>query len=140
MLDQSERENPCSLLDWKPSHTWVLTILGPLVMFTPQLLRAELEGRAKYGLLANRYISVFEEKWFRKDSADAPELLGTPDLQSLADLGNSYGVVRRMRLVPVGFDDVSRLAVITAAPLLPLMLTIMWPAEFLRGLVKILFS
>ncbi len=118
---------------------FLLVILGPLVMFTPRLLSAEQEGRAKYGLLANRYVSGFEEKWFRNDAAETPELLGTPDLQSLADLGNSYAVVRRMRLVPVGLDDLIRLAAITAAPLLPLVLTILPPAELLRGLVRILF-
>jgi hypothetical protein len=118
---------------------FLMVILGPLVMFTPRLRRAEREGRAKYGLLANRYVSSFEEKWFRNDAAEAPELLGTPDIQSLADLANSYAVVRHMRWVPLGLDDLIRLAATTAAPLLPLVLTILSPAELLRGFVRILF-
>jgi hypothetical protein len=44
---------------------------------------------------------------------------------SLADLGNSYAVVREMRIVPVGLRDITRLVVATGAPLLPLLLTIM---------------
>jgi hypothetical protein len=118
---------------------FLLVILGPLVMFTPKLLRAELEGRAKYGLLANRYLSGFEEKWLQEDDAEANELLGTPDLQSLADLANSYAVVRNMRIVPFGLDDVIRLTATTAAPLLPLALIVLSPADLLSGLVRILF-
>ena len=118
---------------------FLLVILGPLVMFSPQLLRAELEGRSKYGLLANRYVSKFEEKWLRNGAAETSELLGTADLQSLADLANSYAVVRSMRVVPFGIDDVIRLAAATAAPLLPLALTILSPAELLTSFVRIFF-
>jgi hypothetical protein len=43
---------------------------------------------ADYGLLANRYVERFEQKWVRGDTTDTDELLGTGDIQSLADLGN----------------------------------------------------
>ena len=67
------------------------------------------------------------------------ELLGTGDIQSLADLGNSYAVVREMRIVPFGTDDILRLAAATAVPLLPLTLTIISFEELLTRLLKILF-
>jgi hypothetical protein len=118
---------------------FILVVLGPLAMFTSHLLRTELEGRDKYGFLANQYVSQFEEKWLRADAADASQLLGTADIQSLADLANSYAVVRQMRLVPFGLDDVIRLAATTAAPLLPLTLIVFSPTEVLSGLAKILF-
>ena len=35
------------------------------------------------------------------------ELLGTADIQSLADLGNSYGIVGEMRALPVKWNDVT---------------------------------
>jgi len=57
------------------------------------------------------------------------EPLGTSDIQSLADIGNSYALVREMRAVPFGLEDISRLAAVTAAPLLPLLLTIFSPEE-----------
>jgi hypothetical protein len=117
----------------------VLFILGPLVMFTPQLDRASRKGSAEYGLLANRYVFGFEEKWIRGGAPEAGELLGTGDLQSLADLGNSYAVVRDMRIVPFGIYDITRLAAATAAPLLPLTLTIFSFEELLTRLFKVLF-
>jgi hypothetical protein len=117
----------------------VLVIVGPLVMFTPQMERAKRKGRADYGLLANRYVFGFEEKWIRRGPPDIDELLGTGDIQSLADLGNSYSVVREMRIVPFALEDIARLAAATAVPLLPLALTIFSPEELLVRLVKILF-
>jgi hypothetical protein len=118
---------------------FVLFILGPLVMFTPRLSLARRMGAAEYGLLANRYVFGFEDKWIRGGAPDVGELLGTGDIQSLADLANSYSVVREMRVVPFGLEDIARLAGATAAPLLPLMLTIFSLEELLVRLVKILF-
>ena len=116
----------------------VLFIVGPLVVFSPQLDRAKRSGSAEYGLLANRYVFGFENKWIRGGAPDMGELLGTGDIQSLADLGNSYSVIGEMRIVPFGILDVTRLAAVTAAPLVPLTLTIFSLEEVLTRLVKIL--
>ena len=67
------------------------------------------------------------------------DLLGTGDIQSLADLGNSYSVVSEMRIVPFGLQDITRLAAVTAAPLLPLALIIYSPEQLLTQLIKIIF-
>jgi hypothetical protein len=118
---------------------FVLFIFGPLVMFTPMLERAQRRGGAEYGLLANRYVFGFEERWIRRGAPATSELLGSPDLQSLADLGHSYSMVEDMRIVPFGLHDITRLAAVTVAPLLPLMLTIFSPQELLSALFKIVF-
>jgi hypothetical protein len=118
---------------------FVLVILGPLLMFTPSLARAKRKGLADYGLLAQRYVDGFEQKWVLEDSALSGELLGTGDIQSLADLGNSYAMVRDMRPVPFGLEDISRLAAATAAPLLPLLLTIFSPEELFMRVIKVVF-
>ena len=118
---------------------FVLFILGPLVMFTPRLSLARRKGAAEYGLLANRYVFGFEDKWIRGGAPDVGELLGTGDIQSLADMANGYSLVREMRVVPFGLDDITRLAVATATPLLPLLLTIFSLEEMLVWLVKTIF-
>jgi len=66
-------------------------------------------------------------------------LLGAADIQSLADLGNSYSVVGEMRTVPFGLQDISRLAIATAAPMVPLLLTIWPPEELIMRIVKVVF-
>jgi hypothetical protein len=118
---------------------FVLAILGPLLMFTPRMARAKRQGLAHYGLLAERYVESFEQKWVRRDPGASEELLGTADIQSLADLGNSYALVREMRSVPFGLEDISRLAVATAFPLLPLLLTIFSLEELIVQVIKVLF-
>jgi hypothetical protein len=118
---------------------FVLFIYGPLLMFTPQLERAQRKGGAEYGTLATNYVFGFEEKWIRGRVPEASELLGTPDLQSLADLGHSCSMVHDMRIVPFSIHDVTRLAAVTVAPLLPLMLTMFSPQELLAALLKIVF-
>jgi hypothetical protein len=118
---------------------FVFAILGPLLMFTPQMAQAKRKGLADYGLLAQRYVESFEQKWVLRDPGTPEELLGAADIQSLADLGNSYGLVREMRAVPFGLEDISSLAAATAAPLLPLLLTIFSPEELIMRIIKVVF-
>jgi hypothetical protein len=118
---------------------FVLAILGPLVMFTPGMARAKRKGLAEYGLLAQRYVESFEQKWVLRNSAPSEELLGSGDIQSLADLGNSYAVVSEMRTIPFGLQDITRLAIATAAPFLPLLLTIFSPEELILRIIKVVF-
>jgi hypothetical protein len=118
---------------------FVLAILGPLLMFTPKMAEAKRKGLADYGLLAQRYVENFEQKWVVRDPSASEDLLGTSDIQSLADLGNSYAMVRDMRPIPFWLEDVARLAAVTAAPLLPLLLTIFSPDELVMRVMKIVF-
>jgi len=104
---------------------FVVIVLGPLIMFTPQLAYTKRRGLGAYGMLASHYVQSFEEKWIVQNAAEREEILGTADIQSLADLGNSYAIVGEMRLVPFGLTDITRLAATTAAPLLPLGLTVL---------------
>jgi hypothetical protein len=118
---------------------FVLLILGPLLMFTPKMMRAKRQGLADYGLLAQRYVERFAQRWIGRDADLPADLLGSADIQSLADLDNSYSIVRDMRPVPFGIQDITRLAAATAVPLLPLLLTVFSPEELIVRIVKILF-
>ena len=116
----------------------VLVFLGPLGFFAPALARSKRQGLTEYGNLAATYSEDFDNKWVRGGAKDEA-LLGTADIQSLADLGNSYGVVREMRVVPFNRGDVLLLVVATAAPLLPLALTIVPLDELLKHIVTAIF-
>jgi len=118
---------------------FVVAVLGPLVMFSSRMAEARRKGLADYGLLAERYVEGFHRKWVEGDAAGSDELLGAADIQSLADLGNSYGLVRDMRMVPFGLDDVTRLAAVSAVPFLPLLLTIWSPEELVRRILDVVF-
>jgi hypothetical protein len=121
----------------------LLVSLGPLTAFSPQLISARLRGLKNYGKLATVYCADFDEKWIRKGvrkgEVKAEEILGTADIQSLADLANTYGIVHEMRVVPFALRDVGWLAVTAAIPTLPLILTIVSFDEIISGVLKILF-
>jgi hypothetical protein len=115
----------------------LVLVLGPLVVFAPTLLAAKREGMMAYGLLANRYVRDFSARWLGSAPRDEA-LLGSADIQSLADLDGSFDAVRGMRIVPFGKEAVFPLAATALLPLLPLAFT-MFPAdELLRRLVGIL--
>jgi hypothetical protein len=98
-----------------------IVLVGPLLLFTPQLWAAKMQGLADYMGLAERYASGFDRKWLRGGDAGEP-LLGTTDIQSLADLNNAIAVVRGMRIVPMGYAAMANLAIVALLPLAPLAL------------------
>jgi hypothetical protein len=116
----------------------VFAVLGPLLVFLPQLAAARRKGLREYGILAADYTREFDRKWLRGGAAAEEQLLGSGDIQSLADLGNSYAVVKEMKLTPFTIQTVLRLAVITLIPLAPLLLTMIPLEELLERLLKVL--
>jgi hypothetical protein len=133
-----------SLVDFKVEIAssvglFVVVVLIPLCVFIPHLVRAKRRGLAQLGALASRYTQEFEQKWVHGGAPKGEALLGSADIQSLADLGGSYSVVRGMRAMPFDAKDVTRLAAITALPLLPLALTMFALDELARYAIKVLF-
>jgi len=117
----------------------VSLVVGPLLVFAPQLAAARRSGLREYGTLAQRYVRDFDAKWVRGGGgADVP-MLGSGDIQSLADLGNSFAVVQDMRVVAVTRQAMLQLAVATVAPIVPLVLTLMPLEELVKKLLGILF-
>ena len=111
-------------------------ILGPLLFFARQLLEAKIAGLIEYGKLAERYVRGFDRKWLASAAPTDEPLLGTADIQSLADLANSHEVVQRMRMSPVSLQAVLQLVLATLLPVAPLLLTV-FP---LNELLKMLFG
>ena len=114
-------------------------VFGPLMAFAAQLARTKRTGLREYGSLAARYVSEFDDKWLRGGAAPGEPLVGTADLQSLADLGNSFEVVKGMRLAPVTRDAILQLAAATLLPVVPLLLTMMPWDELLKRLFGMVF-
>src|SRR6185295_18974279 len=115
----------------------VFAVLGPLLVFIPVLGHAKRLGLREYGTLAQRYVRDFDQKWLRGGAPADEPLLGNADIQSLADLGNSFEVVKGMRAIPFTREAVFQLAVLTLLPLLPLMLTMLSLEELLSRLLKV---
>ncbi len=110
-------------------------VLGPLLVFAPQLAQAKRTGLREYGTLAERYVREFDAKWLRGGAPVEEPFVGSADVQSLADLGNSYEVVRTMRSLPITREIIFQLVVATLAPLVPLALTMMSLEDLLKTLL-----
>jgi len=117
----------------------LLLVLGPLLVFTPLLMRAKRIGLREYGMLASRYVSEFDLKWVRGGAPDDEALVGSGDIQSLADLGNSFQVIREIKPFPVSRDAVIQLIVFTILPGLPLVLTMIPLEELITKLLGAVF-
>lgn len=116
----------------------LLLVLGPLLFFMVKLAAAKRTGLREYGNLAQRYVREFDAKWLRGGAGRDETLVGSADIQSLADLGNSFELVRNMRFAPITRSAVLQLLVITLLPVAPLLLTMLPLREILRTLVKVL--
>lgn len=114
-------------------------VFGPLLAFSPQLSRAKRTGLLEYGTLAEQYVREFDVKWLRRPKPDHEPLVGSADIQSLADLSNSFDVVRSMRLAPISRDALLMLAAAFLVPMTPLLLTVMPLEALLKKLFGLVF-
>jgi hypothetical protein len=113
----------------------LLLVFGPLLAFSPRLMQAKRNGLREYGILASRYVSEFDLKWMRGGTPDGEPLIGSADIQSLADLGNSFQVIRDIKPFPFGRDAVILLVVFILLPGLPLVLTMIPLEELITKLL-----
>lgn len=106
----------------------------PLIIFAGRLMRLKRIGLAQYGTLGTAYTGSFHRKWILGESADDDALLGTGDIQSLADLGNSYNLVEGMKVLPIDPRTLIHLTLAGVLPMVPLLLIVM-PLQQLLGLL-----
>ena len=93
----------------------------------------------QYSLLVLRYNRDFHEKWIEGHVSESEPLLGSADIQSLADLGNSFEFIRGMKVVPFSVRVILQLAVVTLLPALPLVLLVVPIEKILDLMTKAVF-
>jgi hypothetical protein len=115
----------------------VAVVLTPMLVFSEILLKTKRLGLYQYGTLATEYTSSFHQKWIVEPRQTDEALLGTGDIQSLADLGNSYAFVEKMNALPMGPRTPAHLALACLIPMAPLLLTMMPLGDLLKMIFKI---
>ena len=93
-----------------------------MLVFMPRLAAARRRGVIEYGALAGVYVMRFDDKWVHSGREPSADLLGSGDIQSLADMGNSYLVVRDLRPMPIQARDMAALVARLVLPMLPFVL------------------
>jgi hypothetical protein len=106
----------------------VIVFVGPLAVFASRLAQVKRTGLVEYGALAQDYVRSFDTKWLRGGAPADEALIGSGDIQSLADLANSFAVIDAMRIVPVSRAALIRFVAAILIPVAPLVLT-MVPLE-----------
>jgi hypothetical protein len=116
-----------------------IIVLAPLGVFAPALTACRTQGLLDYAELGHGYTEAFAGKWMGEKPPEGEPLLGTSDIQSLADLANSFEVIRKMAVVP--FDLTVLIVVLGAAivPLLPLVFAVVPLADLLKRVAGALF-
>lgn len=113
-------------------------ILGllPLMLLAPKLAMVRRAGLRDYGRLGNEYTEAFDLKWVHATNPPGEPLLGTGDIQSLADLGNSYAVVQQMQIAPITKRLAVQLAVQAGIPLVPAIILGTPTSELVNAILK----
>jgi hypothetical protein len=111
--------------------------LGPLLVFCPLLARSGRAALISYGGIVSRYDRTFDDKWIGTREPSEEPLLGSADIQSLADMGNSFRFITDMSIVPFGRRAVLQLALATAIPFIPLVLLVVPLSQIVEALKKV---
>jgi len=74
----------------------VTILVLPLLVLVPALFKAKKRALIEYGALVTHHDQLFRARWIEGHGQSQGEILGSPDASSLADLGTSVDVVRRM--------------------------------------------
>ena len=115
----------------------VIFLVLPLLVVAPVLLKIKRRALLQYGAQVTIHNQQFDLKWIQSDPPAGETLLGNPDTTSLSNLGNSFAIVRQMRIVPIDKPTLIALAVSAALPMLPVVLYAIPAVELIR-LLKML--
>lgn len=123
--------------------TWMILLVSipliPMTFFLIKLATTKRNGTNEYAAFANQYVNAFRKKWIHPEVESREAILGTPDIQSLADLGNSYNVSEHMRILPFGQSTILFILVMTGLPLVPLIFTVIPLNKLLSQVLTMIF-
>ncbi len=116
----------------------LLAVLGPLLVFMPNLRNVRRWAITEYGSLGQRYAREFRRKWVGGGQTTSEPLLGSGDIQSLADLHNAYEVVDKIPMFPFSWRNLTLPTLTVLLPVAPLLLTTFSVEELIDRLLHML--
>jgi hypothetical protein len=116
----------------------LVIIHAPLLAFSGRLARLRFRGLLDFGALIGRHDRAFDEKWIDRADDGGENILGSPDVSSLANFARVFEHVDEMQLVPL--DKKALLVLIVAAllPMIPLVGTAIPLNEILSKLAELM--
>jgi hypothetical protein len=116
----------------------IILLLSPLLLMIPTLYRVRRRGLREYGVLASNYARMFDAKWVHGQRREGESLLGSPDIQSLADLNNSFAIIREMRIMPIEKRTLIGLTTAAVLPMVPVLILGTPAEDLIRTVLKLL--
>ncbi len=116
----------------------LLVFLLPLTVFSSKLARLRVENVRKHSAMASSAARTFESKWLEKSDDNQEALLGSSNIDAMANLSVTFANIKRIKLVPVDVTTMTSIAGTSIGPMLPLFLTVYTPAEIFDHLKSIL--
>ena len=116
---------------------FVVLFTLPLFFFAGPLKVAKRKALLAYGALSSRHNLAFEKRWLTLAPGAEQEILGAPDVSSLADLATGYQAVKAMLPVPLSKEAVMPIAIAAILPLAAAAATQV-PVSKMLGVVKLL--
>ncbi len=113
-------------------------LIAPLLVFSQKMSRVRFRALLDYGLLTWKHDRAFDRKWIANPERSAEELLGSRDVATLANIGDAYEQVSKMRVVP--FDQQAFIIMVACAvvPMVPFVLTTLPLTEIMKKLAVFL--
>ena len=116
----------------------LILFVGPLAVFTTDILRARRRGIFEYGALASTLGHQMEQRWIAPGSTVDESSLNAPDFSATTDLYQTVSNVYQVKSLPVDLQDLIALLISTLLPFLPVLLFEMPLDVILPDLVKLL--
>lgn len=115
------------------------TLILPMGLFIPKMAKKKKAVLLEYGAFCSKYVKMFDQKWIEKNHTGTDEhLLGTSDIQALADLEASVAVIRETRVLLVNRESLILYALAISLPMFPLLLFLVPPAMIIEIMSKIM--
>lgn len=113
----------------------VLFFIGPLLVFTPSLIKARQNAIFTYGALCQELNNLFADNWLNS-KVDQKLLIDSQHASSVTDLNSQYSLIQNMR--PLVFDRqfVMIYVICICLPALPLIATVIPLKELVVQIVK----
>lgn len=122
--------------------TWVvlmlLLFLGPLLLFSPLLMRRKREAFVSYSNLCHHACDSFARKWLPAVPEYGDAILESDSSSALCDLSADFKAVSDMRVLICGKDSITVFVVAIGLAALPLVASVIPLDELLKQIVKAL--
>jgi hypothetical protein len=142
MLKTIDLIDPGQLFIWLAIGGWILLMMAvfllPLLVFMAPLYRVRETAMLEFGKLAQLHHKAFHERWIEQ-CGDPGELLGSPDVSSVADLNACVQEAHNMQIIPLSLGCVLQTLVAAALPFLVVVATQVPLAEILKWFVGAIF-